>query len=468
MLRSKMSDKHASGVFRIGPGRVERNGGDTVVSAMAAFGEGRQELKIVVRDHELEVAPPAMGDALLPMALIAAMTRGQTLEVVDQVSPELLENLIQFQLIVHMWYPYLSVVEVKAPVFDGETGAPPESSGKRAQFFSGGVDSLHLAFEDAASLDALVFVGGTDTLHWPPELRQETVERLSKTAARLSLPLIEVESNFREWATACGRHSDDFLSARLAAITHLLGERFEQWVIAPSILDRPVPFWSNSLIDPHWSSGRVLISHPVPARNRAEKIWDLAQEDGLLEELRICMQGQDYNCGTCRKCMRTLLTLKVLGMADRAPVFTQTPEIPEILQQLSTAEGLALRSECLHLRENIDLAREHNVEAGLIKEMEETLSGMQGRMEWEQVEAVGEEAFLQSRWENVPFKARRSCFRKLLARNPEWLVKELAADLPSQKEAVFAALWKSERSWLKKRVRKASLTQLVNKLRRRG
>ncbi|MGI9242311.1 MAG: hypothetical protein ACR2RV_16050, partial [Verrucomicrobiales bacterium] len=422
------------------------------------------ELKMVVRGCELEVAPPAMGDALLPMALIAAMSRGLTLEVADQVSPKLLENMVQFQLIIHMWYPYLEVVEVKAPVFDGEAGATLVSSGKRAQFFSGGVDSLHLAYEDAASLDALVFVGGTDTLHWPAELRRETVERLSKTAARLDLPLIDVESNFREWATACGRHSDDFLSARLAAISHLLGERFEQWVIAPSILDRPVPFWSSALTDPRWSSGRVLVSHPVPARNRAEKIWDLAQEDGLLEDLRICMQGAEYNCGTCRKCMRTLLTLKMLGMADRAPVFAQTPETLEILDQLSAAEGLALRSECFHLRENIDVGRAQDVEAGLITEMEERLHGMQGRMEWGQVEAMGEEAFLQSHWDHVPFEARRSCFRKLLALNPEWLVKELATDLPAQKEAVFAAMWKSERSWLRKTVGKASLKRLVGKL----
>ena len=232
-------------------------------------------------------------------------------------------------------------------------------------------------------------------------------------------------------------------------------------------MDRPVPFWSNSLIDPHWSSGRVHIYHPVPSRNRAEKIWDLAQEDGLLEDLRICMQGRDYNCGTCRKCMRTLLTLEMLGMADRAPVFTQKPEVSEILQQLSATEGLALRSVCQHLRENIELARENGADAGVIREMEVLLPGMEGRLEWEQVEAVGEEAFLQSRWVDVPFSARRSCFRKLLALNPEWLVKELSTDLPAQKEGVFAALWKSERGWLKKRVRKASLTQLVNKLRPR-
>ena len=77
IVRLKMSDDHTGGVFRIAPGRVERDGGDTVVSAMAEFGEGRHELRIAVRGHELEVAPPAMGDALLPMALIAAMTRGE-------------------------------------------------------------------------------------------------------------------------------------------------------------------------------------------------------------------------------------------------------------------------------------------------------------------------------------------------------------------------------------------------------
>ncbi len=83
---------------------------------------------------------------------------------------------------------------------------------------------------------------------------------------------------------------------------------------------------------------------------------------------------------------------------------------------------------------------------------------------WERIEGAGKEAFIQSRWHSVPFEARRACFRKLLAGNPEWLAKELAADLPGQKEVVFACLWKSERRWLKWRVRNESLKRLTRKL----
>ena len=226
---------------------------------------------VIVRGHELAVAAPAMGDALLSMSLIAAMARNQTLEVVDPVSPQLLEASDQIQRIMHMWYPYLSVVDVSAPVFSGEIGAPTSGTGKRAHFFSGGVDSLYSAHMGAGSLDALVFVAGSDLIDSTPELDRETTKRLTAVAAQFDLPLVYVDSNVREWTTACGEHSDDFVGARLAVIAHLMGERFGEWVVAPSILGRIDPFFSHPMVDPLWSSERVRILHPVPDRNRAEK-----------------------------------------------------------------------------------------------------------------------------------------------------------------------------------------------------
>ena len=459
-----MSDQKAGGTFRIGPGCTEIEAGDTIISAMADFGDGQHELKVVVRGCELAVEPPAMGDALLPMALIAAMTRNQTLEMADPVSPLLLESVEQIQRIHNVWFPYLSMVDIKAPVFTGEVASPSGGAGKRAHFFSGGVDSLHSVYEDTASLDALVFVSGSDLIDCTPELHRETTQRLNASAAQFDLPLIYVDSNVREWATACGRHSDDFVSARLALITHLLGERFGEWVIASSQFGRIDPWFSHPMVDPLWSSERVRVLHPVPKRNRAEKTWDLARAN-YLENLRLCMWGEDFNCGVCRKCMRTLLTLKVLGVAERAPVFTKSPEISELLEKLSAAKGFGLELECQFLGETIDVAREGGVDPELIAELEDTLRDMEGRMVWERFEgAKNREAYLQSQWDSVPFKERRACFHKLLAINPEWLVKELAADLPAQKEAVFARLWKTERRWLKRRVRKASLERLGKKL----
>ena len=96
------------------------------------------------------------------------------------------------------------------------------------------------------------------------------------------------------------------------------------------------------------------------------------------------MWGEEFNCGVCRKCMRTLLTLKVLGIADRAPVFTQSPEIPEMLEQLSAASQFGLEVECQFLRETINMARERSVDAGLIDQLEKTFAIMEGRMIWEQ------------------------------------------------------------------------------------
>jgi hypothetical protein len=156
--------------------------------------------------------------------------------------------------------------------------------------------------------------------------------------------------------------------------------------------------------------------------------------------------------------------LKVLGIADRAPVFTKSPGITEMLEQLSATTQVGLKLECQFLRETIDMAKEIDVENSLIDQLEKSLEIMEGRMNWERIQGAGKEAFIQSDWSEVPFEARRACFRKLLAGNPEWLAKELAADLPGQKEAVFACLSKSDRSWLKRRLRKESFGRLARKL----
>ena len=169
--------------------------GDTIVSAVASFGGEPEELRVVVRGYELEVATPAMGDALLSVALIPAMSRGQTLEVEDPVSAELLENAQQVQSIFHLWFPRMSIVDVRAPVFAGAPPAAASGSGKRAHFFSGGIDSLHSVYAHLDSVDALVFVDGSDVRDSTPELQRETERRLTAAAARFGRPLIYVESN---------------------------------------------------------------------------------------------------------------------------------------------------------------------------------------------------------------------------------------------------------------------------------
>lgn len=461
-MEAPIENKHPD-VFRIGPGRVEHREGNTIVSAIANDGQTDHELTVTFHDEELTISSPAMGDALMTISLFAAMATGQTLEVADPVSPQLLKNLDRIQGAMHLWYPYLSIVEVQAnPIAEEATAQPSSGPGKGAHFFSGGIDSLHSIMTCRTPIDTLVFVDGSDVrMSSTPEFRRMSFERLKDAATHWKRPLVHIDSNIREWTMACGHHADDFVGSRLAFIAHLMGEKFDGWVIAPSVSGNCNPFPSHPVLDPLWSSERVRIHHPLPERSRAEKTWDLAQEDGL-QHLRICMLGQDYNCGTCRKCIRTLLTLQVLGVADRAPVFAENPSIPKILEQLR--ETKQVKTERQYLRETIDLATEAGVDPDLIDQLEETWRVLEARLTWDQVVKIGNEFSARPRWEQLPFEARRTCFRSLLTGNPEWITKELAAALPEQQEVVFARLWKSDRRWLKSRLRKASLGHLARKL----
>jgi hypothetical protein len=224
-MEADIENNHPN-VFRIGPGRVEHREGDTIVSAVANDGQTDQELKVTLHGYELAVPPPAMGDALMTISLFAAMARGQTLEVADPVSPQLLKNLARIQGVMHLWYPYLSIVEVKANPVAGEITAKPASGpGKGAHFFSGGIDSLHAVMTCPTPLDALVFVDGSDVrMTTTPDFRRMSFERLKDAAAQWKLPLVHLDSNIRQWTMECGHHSDDFVGSRLAFIAHLMGE----------------------------------------------------------------------------------------------------------------------------------------------------------------------------------------------------------------------------------------------------
>ena len=112
------------------------------------------------------------------------------------------------------------------------------------------MDPLHSAHADTASLDALAFIGGSGLIGCTPELHRETAHRFSSIVAQFDLPLVYADSNVREWATACGRHSDDLVSVRLALITHLMGEKFGEWVIASSQFGRIGPWLSHPMVDP--------------------------------------------------------------------------------------------------------------------------------------------------------------------------------------------------------------------------
>jgi hypothetical protein len=109
------------------------------------------------------------------------------------------------------------------------------------------------------------------------------------------------------------------------------------------------------LLDPLWQTDNTQIIHHDCAATRVKKTAFIAQFQDLTDQLQVCWNSSSDNCGVCPKCLRTSITLKVLGKESlRLPV----PEGPEQYSKLVIKENnaLAFVKEIIDLCEGRDKA----------------------------------------------------------------------------------------------------------------
>lgn len=436
------------------PARIESADGNTLVSAEVEWGERRDS--IFLRAHGIETAPRVPGDAFLAGCLIAAMIENRPLRLSDPVSAELLSATETIQAVMRHWYPELSRVPIEAPILRPADPFPvPGAAAKRpaAHFFSGGVDSFESVSRHRDQLGALVFVDGYDL---PPEntaLRAEVLASLQSAAREMGLPLVHVETNFRIWSREFGFHGNHFVGSRLAFVAHLLSGEFRHWIVASSSTARLEPFYSHPWLDPLWGSSAAEIAHPVPVISRAAKLREVVALGFPLRYLRVCMIGQSYNCGQCPKCSRTLLGLRLFGAIEQAATFARIPGVEETFSILETAEEEP-NNELVFLDEYAELGREMGADPSLLAGIGASAAVLRSRVFWDTVVKAGEAIEVRPQWERIPFSRRRVLFRQLLERNPEWLPKEVKRSPGRWREPIFEILWRTDRPWLLRQVRK--------------
>jgi hypothetical protein len=87
------------------------------------------------------------------------------------------------------------------------------------------------------------------------------------------------------------------------------------------------PWGSHPLLDPLWSTEATTIIHDGSEATRAEKIMNwICRSDLALQNLRVCLSPNDqYNCGRCEKCLRTMIPLYVAGCLGRSAFPRELP-----------------------------------------------------------------------------------------------------------------------------------------------
>jgi len=261
-------------------------------------------------------------DPFVVASIFIAMGTGADLMAHGTVSASLLRNLEEFQLAWSDWYPGIyTKVEILAEAED----EPVRATGDAAlTVFSGGVDSCFTAWRhhsgqagrQSRNLRAGLMIHGFDI----PLRETETFERAAAKAQRmlasLDMDFIRMANNLRSQPVD-NRYAH---AAHLAAAMLLLQGRFSAGMIPATYTYSTLDiYWgSNPATDIYLTNDAFTLIHDGAGSERLEKLDAIAAWPEAMQDLRVCLNRdgalRDENCCRCEKCVRTILSLRSLGL----------------------------------------------------------------------------------------------------------------------------------------------------------
>ncbi|MES2304384.1 MAG: hypothetical protein V4558_02715 [Gemmatimonadota bacterium] len=254
------------------------------------------------------------GEPFVAALLLSAMRSGRDLVLPPNapVDASFLAATTELQVIFARWYTALSRVDIVAP----EIASRGSASGRMVGY-SGGVDSSYSVLRAADGADGTVLFDGIEYGEPNPALMSAVGATLTQAMAARHLPLTTVQTNVKSVGRATGGYWSEFIGGALASIPHALGLA-DYTVAGSNSWENLRPYGTHPYTDPLWSSSTLRIHHHGTEALRIEKLAALAQAPDLLAVLRVCFQGEDYNCGVCHKCLQTSAALRALGLESPA------------------------------------------------------------------------------------------------------------------------------------------------------
>jgi hypothetical protein len=288
----------------------------------------------------------AFATGALPLAFMADE---EVLEIDAPVCSRLTLGLEQFAQAMRRCFPRRKSIRIIA---DRITTAPAPEAG-RAIFLSGGVDSLallcHERLPGAAQsrepvsrglhifgLNTHDFAGGEPVPQRFDSYRRY-LARLKTLGSGSGVQVVGMATNiralfpdFEAWAsfgwvpgTVAAAHA---CSGTIAEVTLASSN-----TAAPS---HPADVQLHHL--PLLSSGALSLDIGLPGMSRLDKTRLVAASPHALALLRSCLRidlptGAVDNCGTCEKCVRTMLALHALGKLEEAGTYPSHKLVPEIV-----------------------------------------------------------------------------------------------------------------------------------------
>lgn len=253
----------------------------------------------------------------LAPATVVGMRCARDVAVYGPVDGGALGGSEQARSVLHEWFPeQLRDVHVSAPMVSANVAADGVGA-----FFSGGVDSFYTTVKHLDEITHLIFIHGFDIDLTNESLAEQTRIALRKSAADLGKPLIEVRTDLRGWMDRHGlQWGYQSHGALLAHVGHALSTVVGKIYVPSSFTVADLhPWGTHPDLDRHWSGDGVRFVHDGTEATRPEKIRLFVDNDAAMRNLRVCWWngGNDYNCGECEKCIRTMLNLYLAGGLER-------------------------------------------------------------------------------------------------------------------------------------------------------
>jgi hypothetical protein len=418
---------------------------DSETTIQVLFSQAGSEERLFFRFHGVQPIQRPELDALLPLILIPAMKLRSPLRFAGPVSRQILDGARRFQEIFTVWYPEFHPVAIHPDA--AESLKPPATSPCAGVFFSGGLDSSYSLIKHQRELTHAIFVHGCDIPLENMAYRKTTISRLKETTAAFGIQLVEIETNLRDFSNQFCDWGLHYHGAALAAMTHLLGGLLGKVYIASSTsYERIIPWGSSMVTDPLWTTPHTEIIYDGAEHPRLAKIPTVAQFPVALRNLRVCFGTpvDGYNCGSCEKCYRTMVALRICGVLENCTAFDKPLDLgamrnhPEAISKF-----FKLQSWTWNHRKALEMGND--------PELIEALNDLHRKgsyLSLVQTFSMHKKDIMASPfWRKSLPKFRTALLKSLREEDPEWWKKKILAWLPTVRNEAFTDLAAHDRRW---------------------
>lgn len=272
-------------------------------------------------DRKYENFINVSADAFVACSFIPSMFYHEDLEVIPQVSEQLIYNLNQIKGIYCQWYPELKNINVKA------NNLKTKEYGHKniGSFFSLGVDSFYTLFKNNnifPPISHIIYMSGVEESLSSMKDEKDTIAKVKEIGEKTHKQVIIGKTNMRDCFPIIW--SKYYNGSGLSSIAIALSNGFSKVLLPSSFKYIDIfPWGSSPLTDHLWSNEKTRIIHDGSEVGRTEKIISIVDESLFIDNVRVCLYtfGENKNCGKCSKCVRTMLSLFICGKLKEMKTF---------------------------------------------------------------------------------------------------------------------------------------------------